>query len=94
MVSVQSTQSIQNTTLTEHAEAAVVQLSERAATELSAGDRLGLIAELQFYTDQSLFAAARVLDIEGVDLAMRGQISAHSVPFQQPVMIDGNTAGW
>jgi len=93
MVSVQSTQSIQNTTLTEHAEAAVVQLAERAATELSAGDRLGLIAELQFYTDQSLFAAARVLDIEGVDLAMRGQISAHSVPFQRPVMIDGNTAG-
>ena len=94
MVSVQSTQSIQNTTLTEHAEAAVVQLAERAATELSAGDRLGLIAELQFYTDQSLFAAARVLDIEGIDLAMRGQISAHSAPFQQPVMIDGNTAGW
>ena len=42
LVASQSTQSIQNTTLTEHAKAAAEQLAARAATELSAGDRLGL----------------------------------------------------
>ena len=94
MVSVQSTQSIQNTALTEHAQAAAEQLAERAAAELSVGDRLGLVAELQFYTNQSLFAAARVLDVDGVELAARGQTSAHNEAFELPVMIDGDTAGW
>ena len=93
LVAAQSTQSIQNTTLTEHAEAAAEQLAARAATELSAGDRLGLVAELQFYTDQNLFAAARVLDVDGLELAARGQVSSHTEAFQRPVMIDGNTAG-
>lgn len=93
LVAAQSTQSIQNTTLTEHAEAAAEQLAARAATELSASDRLGLVAELQFYTDQNLFAGARVLDVDGLELAARGQVSPHTEAFQRPVMIDGNTAG-
>ena len=83
-----------NTALTEHAQAAAEQLAERAAAELSVGDRLGLVAELQFYTNQSLFAAARVLDVDGVELAARGQTSAHNEAFELPVMIDGDTAGW
>lgn len=93
LVAAQSTHSIQNTTLTEHAKAAAEQLAARAATELSAGDRLGLVAELQFYTDQTLFAAARVLDVEDIELATRGQIVSGTKAFQHPVVIDGNTAG-
>ena len=69
VVAAQSTESIQRTTLNEHARAAVQQLATRAGGALSAGDRLGLVAELQFYTDQTLFAAARVLDVEGAELA-------------------------
>ena len=49
-VAAQSTQSIQNATLAEHADAAVRQLASRASAELAAGDRLRLVAELQFYT--------------------------------------------
>lgn len=93
LVASQSTQSIQNTTLTEHAKAAAAQLAARAATELSAGDWLGLVAELQFYTDQTLFAAARVLDVESMELAARGQVVADAQAFRHPVVIDGNTAG-
>jgi len=48
IVAAQSTQSIQNTTLTDHAQAAVEQLATRAAAELATGNRLGLVAELQF----------------------------------------------
>ena len=92
LVASQSAQSIQNTTLTEHAKAAAEQLAARAA-ELSAGDWLGLVAELQFYTDQTLFAAARVLDVESMELAARGQVVADAQAFRHPVVIDGNTAG-
>ena len=93
LVAAQSTHSIQNKTLTEHAEAAAEQLAARAATELSAGDRLGLVAELQFYTDQTLFAAARVLDVENMEIAARGQVVANAQAFRHPVVIDDNTAG-
>ena len=93
LVAAQSTHSIQSTTLTEHAKAAAEQLAARAATELSAGDRLGLVAELQFYTDQTLFAAARVLDVEDMELAARGQVVAGTQAFRHPVVIDDNTAG-
>ena len=64
-VAAQSTQSIQHQTLTQHAHAAAQQLAARASNELATGDRLGLSAELQFFTDQALFAGARALDIEG-----------------------------
>ena len=93
IVAAQSTQSIQNTTLNEHARAAVQQLAARAGAELAAGNRLGLVAELQFYTDQTLFAAARVWDIEGAELAARGVIPAGGEAHQQVVLIDGNSAG-
>ena len=93
LVAAQSTYSIQSTTLTEHAKAAAEQLAARAATELSAGDGLGLVAELQFYTDQTLFAAARVLDVEDMELAARGQVVAGTQAFRHPVVIDDNTAG-
>ena len=93
LVAAKATHSIQNTTLIEHARAAAAQLAARAGTELSAGDRLGLAAELQFYADQTLFVAARVLDVEDMELATRGQIMYGSRAFQHPVVIDGNTAG-
>ena len=93
VVAAQSTESIQRTTLNEHARAAVQQLATRAGGALSAGDRLGLVAELQFYTDQTLFAAARVLDIEGAELAVRGSIPLGADAHQEAVLIDGNTAG-
>ena len=92
-VAAQSTQSIQSATLTEHAHAAVRQLANRASAELAAGDRLRLVAELQFYTDQTLFAAARVLDVEGLEIAIRGTIPAEAKAHRYPVLIDGNTAG-
>ena len=60
-VAAQSTQSIQSVTLAEHADAAVRQLAGRASAELATGDRLRLVTELQFYTDQTLFAAAMPL---------------------------------
>ena len=93
IVAAQSTQSIQNTTLNEHARAAVQQLAARAGAALAAGNRLGLVTELQFYTDQTLFAAARVWDIEGAELAARGVIPAGGEAHQQVVLIDGNSAG-
>jgi hypothetical protein len=93
IVAAQSTQSIQNTTLNEHARAAVQQLAARAGAALAAGNRLGLVTELQFYTDQTLFAAARVWDIEGAELAARGVIPEDGKAHQQAVLIDGNSAG-
>jgi len=93
IVAAQSTQSIQNTTLTDHAQAAVEQLATRAAAELATGNRLGLVAELQFYTDQPLFAAARVLDVEGTELATRGTVGTDRLTFRHGVRIDGDTAG-
>ena len=62
-VAAQSTQSILNTTLNEHAQAAAANLGLRAGTELAAGDRLGVVTALQFYTDQNLFSCARAIDI-------------------------------
>ena len=93
IVAAQSTLSIQNTTLSEHARAAAQQLAARTAIELAAGDRLGLMAELQFYADQSLFAAARALDVEGNELAVRGQMTPDGEAFQHEILIDGNSAG-
>ena len=93
IVAAQSTQSIQNTTLNEHARAAVQQLAARAGAALAAGNRLGLVTELQFYTDQTLFAAARVLDVEGLEIATRGTIPGDIKAYRYPVLIDGNTAG-
>ena len=93
IVAAQSTQSIQNTTLNDHAQAAVEQLATRAAAELATGNRLGLVAELQFYTDQPLFAAARVLDVEGAELATRGTVGTDQLTFRHAVRIDGDTAG-
>ena len=93
IVAAQSTQSIQNTTLTDHAQAAVEQLATRAAAELATGNRLGLVAELQFYTEQPLFAAARVLDVEGAELATRGTVGTDRLTFRHAVRIDGDTAG-
>ena len=92
-VAAQSTQSIQNATLAEHADAAVRQLASRASAELATGDRLRLVAELQFYTDQTLFAAARVLDVDGLEVATRGTIPTDTEAHRYPVLIDGNTAG-
>ena len=93
IVAAQSTLSIQNTTLSEHARAAAQQLAARTAIELAAGDRLGLMTELQFYADQSLFAAARALDVEGNELAVRGQVTPDGEAFQHEILIDGNSAG-
>ena len=93
IVAAQSTLSIQNTTLSEHARAAAQQLAARTAIELAAGDRLGLMAELQFYADQSLFAAARALDVEGNELAVRGQVTPDGEAFTHEILIDGNSAG-
>ena len=94
LVAAQSTQSIQNTTLTEHAKAAAEQLAARAAAELSAGNRLGLVAELQFYTDQTLFAAARVLDVESMpSWPHEAPLADAQLTFRHPVVIDGDTAG-
>ena len=93
IVAAQSTQSIQNTTLTDHAQAAVEQLATRAAAELATGNRLGMVAELQFYTEQPLFAAARVLDVEGAELATRGTVGTDRLTFRHAVRIDGDTAG-
>ena len=92
-VASQSTHSILNATLTEHAEAAVANLGARAGTELATGDRLGLATALQFYTDQSLFSGARALDIEGNELAVAGTIAANASPYSHDILIDGNTAG-
>ena len=72
-VAAQSTRSVLNSTLDEHAQAAVANLGLRAGTELATGDRLGLAAALQVYTDQKLFSAARALDIEG----MRSRVCVH-----------------
>ena len=69
------------------------QLASRASAELAAGDRLRLVAELQFYTDQTLFAAARVLDVEGLEIVTRGTIPGNVKAHRYPVLIDGNTAG-
>ena len=92
-VAAQSTQSIQQQTLTQHAHAAAQQLAARASNELAAGDRLGLSAELQFFTDQALFAGARALDIEGAELAISGFIPLGADAYTQTMSIDGNTAG-
>lgn len=92
-VAAQSTQSIQNTTLTEHASAAVQQLAARAATKLAAADKLGLATELQFYTDQTLFSGALALDVEGMELAVTGAIPADGRAHSKAIMIDGNIAG-
>lgn len=92
-VAAQSTQSILNATLNEHAEAAVANLGLRAGTELASGDRLGLATALQFYTDQSLFSGARALDIEGNELAVAGTIASRGSRYNHHILIDGNTAG-
>ena len=93
VVAAQSTDSIQSTALKEHPRAAVHHLASRAGGALSAGDRLGLVAELHLCTDQTLFAAARVLDVEGTELAVRGSIPLGADAHQEAVLIDGNTAG-
>ena len=92
-VAARSTQSIQHQTLTQHAHAAAQQLATRASNELATGDRLGLSAELQFFTDQALFAGARALDIEGTELAISGFIPTGANAYEQTMSIDGNTAG-
>ena len=91
-VAARSTQSIQHQTLTQHAHAAAQQLAAIASNELATGDRLGLSAELQFFTDQALFAGARALDIEGTELAISGFIPADANAYEQKMSIDGNTA--
>lgn len=92
-VAAQSTRSVLNSTLDEHAQAAVANLGLRAGTELATGDRLGLAAALQFYTDQKLFSAARALDIEGNELAVAGTIAAGGSLYRHAILIDGNNAG-
>lgn len=92
-VASQSTQSILNTTLQEHAQAAVANLGLRAGNELAAGDRLGLAAALQFYTDQSLFSGARALDVDGNELAVAGARTTGGSLYRHAILIDGDSAG-
>ena len=92
-VASQSTQSILNTTLQEHAQAAVANLGLRAGNELAAGDRLGLAAALQFYTDQNLFSGARALDVDGNELAVAGARTTGGSLYRHAILIDGNSAG-
>ena len=92
-VASQSTQSILNTTLQEHAQAAVANLGLRAGNELAAGDRLGLAAALQFYTDQNLFSGARALDVDGNELAVAGARTTSGSLYRHAILIDGNSAG-
>ena len=92
-VAAQSTQSILNTTLNEHAQAAAANLGLRAGTELAAGDRLGVVTALQFYTDQNLFSGARAIDIEGKEIAVAGTIGIGGSLYSHSILIDGNTAG-
>jgi len=92
-VAAQSTQSIQNATLSEHARAAARQLAARASTELAANDRLGLAAELQFYTDQTLFSGAIALDVDGIELAVAGTTLSANDAYAETMTIDGNIAG-
>lgn len=92
-VAAQSTQSILNTTLNEHAQAAAANLGLRAGTELAAGDRLGVVTALQFYTDQNLFSGARAIDIEGKEIAVAGTIGTGGSLYSHSILIDGNTAG-
>jgi len=92
-VASQSTQSILNTTLQEHAQAAVANLGLRAGNELATGDRLGLAAALQFYTDQKLFSGARALDVDGNELAVAGATTTGGSLYRHAILIDGNSAG-
>lgn len=92
-VASQSTQSILNTTLQEHAQAAVANLGLRAGNELATGDRLGLAAALQFYTDQNLFSGARALDVDGNELAVAGATTTGGSLYRHAILIDGNSAG-
>ena len=92
-VASQSTQSILNTTLQEHAQAAVANLGLKAGNELATGDRLGLAAALQFYTDQNLFSGARALDVDGNELAVAGATTTGGSLYRHAILIDGNSAG-
>ena len=92
-VASQSTQSILNTTLQEHAQAAVANLGLKAGNELATGDRLGLAAALQFYTDQNLFSGARALDVDGNELAVAGATTTSGSLYRHAILIDGNSAG-
>ena len=92
IVAAQSTQSIQNTTLNDHAQAAVEQLATRAAAELATGNRLGLVAELRFYTDQPLFASPGA-GRRGCRAGARGTVGTDQLTFRHAVRIDGDTAG-
>ena len=92
-VASQSTQSILDTTLQEHAQAAVANLGLKAGNELATGDRLGLAAALQFYTDQNLFSGARALDVDGNELAVAGATTTGGSLYRHAILIDGNSAG-
>ena len=88
----QSTQAIHGDILAEYGRSSARQLATRLSGELAAGDRLGIAAELQFYSGQSTIAGARVVDLEGAELAIAGTVSTET-PFIAPILIDGNTAG-
>ena len=88
-----SSQYTQDNLQNDYGHAVTEQLAMRLASELAAGDLLGVSAELQKLVAQGSIAGARAVDIDGTSLAEAGLIEQLPMPFSAAILIAGDMAG-
>jgi len=91
-LSAKSSRYTQDNLQSEYGKAVAEQLAARLSSELALNDRLGAAGELNRVVQQAGIAGARALDVEGVELAVTGDIEHGSV-FQADISIAGDVAG-
>lgn len=93
LLAAQSSRYTQSALLDDYGQAVVDQLASKLATELAAGDRLGVASELTSLVSQPSIALARARDVEGTDIALAGSAQDSHRQFMAVITIAGDRAG-
>lgn len=91
-LSAKSSRYTQDNLQSAYGEAMAEQLAVRLSGELAMNDWLGASGELNSVVQQTSISGARALDVEGMELAVAGQIGNGSV-FRANISIAGDVAG-